>query len=465
VVLAAALGCTAPFAHTPAWKLPPPETPDRQVVQAANLHRLELDNGLRILVLEDHRVPRVSLGVTVRRGEAINDPSMAGLAPFTAEVMKRGAGDRDALALARSVDEIGAGLAVSAGWDSVTVRVSGLSRDLDRLLEVLADVVLRPTFAGAEARKARRQTLSSLEKAKDDPATLAGWYTARAVFGGHRFGLPQRGTPETVRTLDAGSARAFHERVFMPNNAVLSAVGDVDADALLSRVGAAFGAWRAGTVPEPGTPPPAPAPGARRIVVVDRPDLGQARIAIAHEGIARDDPDRVPAGLMNSVLGGSGFSSRLMKSVRAEAGLTYGVGSGFAMHRQPGSFRVSTFTRAPEARRVVDLLLAELERAREEPPTEAELEAARTLAVGRFALSLETSEAVMSALVELDIYGLPGDSLDTYRSRVRSVDAEDTARMANRLLHPERAAIVLVGPAEVLTPLLEGLGPVEVVTP
>ena len=135
------------------------------------------------------------------------------------------------------------------------------------------------------------------------------------------------------------------------------------------------------------------------------------------------------------------------------------------MHRQPGSFRVSTFTRAPEARRVVDLLLAELERAREEPPTEAELEAARTLAVGRFALSLETSVAVMNALVELDIYGLPGDSLDTYRSRVRSVAAEDTARMANRLLHPERAAIVLVGPAEVLTPLLEGLGPVEVVTP
>ncbi len=242
-----------------------------------------------------------------------------------------------------------------------------------------------------------------------------------------------------MRNLDAGSARAFHERVFLPNNALLSAVGDVDADALLRRAGAAFGAWRAGTVPEPGAPPPAPAPGARRVVVVDRPDLGQARIAVAHEGIARNDPDRIPAGLMNSVLGGSGFSSRLMTSVRAEAGLTYSVGSGFAMHRQPGSFRVSTFTRAPEARRVVDLLLAELERAREAPPNEAELEAARTLAVGRFALSLETSAAVMGALVDLDLYDLPEDSLDTYRGRVRAVTPEDTARMAHRLLHPERA--------------------------
>jgi zinc protease len=126
---------------------------------------------------------------------------------------------------------------------------------------------------------------------------------------------------------------------------------------------------------------------------------------------------------------------------------------------------VSTFTRVPEVRRVIDLLLAELDRARQDPPSEAELADARTLAVGNFALSLETADEVMSSLVDLEVYGLPPDSLDSYRARVRASSAEEIAAQAQRLLHPERAGIVLVGPAAQLEPQLEGLGPVEVVRP
>jgi len=206
-------------------------------------------------------------------------------------------------------------------------------------------------------------------------------------------------------------------------------------------------------------------PPARRVLVVDRPELVQARILIAHEGIARSDPDRVAAALLNSVLGGSGFSSRLMTRVRSEAGLTYSVGSGFSLRRSPGPFVVSTFTRVPEVRRTIDILLIELARARSQPPSEAELAPARTLAVGEFSLGLETSEAVMASLVELDVYGLPEDGLDSYRGRVRAVSESEIAALAQRLLHPERTVILLVGPAQALTPQLEGLGPVEVVQP
>ncbi|MBW2289287.1 MAG: insulinase family protein [Deltaproteobacteria bacterium] len=456
-----ALGC----ASKPAWELPPPAPTDAPVVQGDALTRSELANGMKVLVLEDHRIPRVALSVTVRRGEAMVDPKRAGLASFTAELMKRGAGDRDALALATAVDEIGAGLSVSAGWDSMTVSVSGLSRDLPMLIEILGDVALRPSFDRREAVRARTETLAAIEKAKDAPATLARWYTYQALFEGHRYGIPAGGNTLTVAGLDAAAARRFHGEVFVPNNAIFSASGDVRAEAMLELAHRTFGAMPRAEVPAAGAAPSLPAPTAMKILIVDRPDLEQAQIRVAHDGIARTDPDRVAVNIMNSILGGSGFSSRLMASVRADAGLTYGVHSGFGMRRQPSLFVVSTFTRVAEVRTVVDLLLAELERMRTEPPSEDELAPARTLVTGSFSLGLETSDAVIGGLVDLDVHGLPEDSLDTYRSRVRAVTVEDTAREALRRLHPGRVAIVLVGPAAQLQPQLAGLGPVEVVKP
>ncbi len=449
----------------PEWEKPPPPATDAPIVQEGSLQRAELDNGLELLVLEDRKLPRVVLGVALRRGEGIVAPAQAGLAPFTAELMQRGAGSRDALALAQAVDEVGASLGVSAGWDSMTVEVAGLSRDLERLMEILSDVVLRPRFEPEEARKARGEILASLERAKDDPATLASWEMQRTLYDGHRYALPRQGSPETVEGLDAAAARAFHRRVFVPNDGIFFAAGDVDMEELLPRVGAAFGAWERRQATSPGEPPRTQVPESRRIVVVDRPDLAQARIVVAHEGIARTNPERIPAALVNTVLGGGGFSSRLMETLRAEEGLTYGVGSGFSMRRHPGPFYVSTFTRVSEVRRALDLALAELERARNEPPTEEELGDARSLLVGRFSLGLETSGAVMNSLVDLDVYGLPEDSLDTYRGRVRAVTTEDTARMAQALLHPDRAAIILVGPAEDIVPQVEDLGPLSVVQP
>ena len=171
LLLAVAAACV-PGSRRPAWEEPPPPAQDAPVVQAGQLHRSDLSNELRVLVLEDHRLPLVVLNLTVRRGAGMVDPSRAGLVPFTGELMRRGAGDRDALELAQTVDRLGARLSVSSDWDSITVGVSGLSRDLELLLEILADVVLRPRFDAGEARKTRAETLASLEGAKDAPATL-----------------------------------------------------------------------------------------------------------------------------------------------------------------------------------------------------------------------------------------------------------------------------------------------------
>jgi len=462
LVLAQGCGLLAP---KPAWEIPAPPASDRPIARDGALTRVELESGLRVLVHEDHRLPRIALSLTVRRGAASEPPEQAGAVSFMAELLERGAGDRDALAYAEAIDALGASFAASADWDAVSVGISGLSRDFDALLGLLADAALRPRFDPREAVRARDALLAALERAKDDPATLAGWRAARAVYAPHRFGLPVSGTAETAARLDAKVARAYHARAFVPNGAILSVSGDVEPEAVIAALRDRFGAWRKGALVDPGAPPPAQAPAQRVVVVVDRPDLGQARIVVGHEGIARTDEDRIAVSLFNLVLGGSGFSSRLMASLRGKEGLTYGVSSGYSLRRAPGPFFVSTFTRVEELRPALDILLAELERARREPPGEDELSWARTLATGSFSMGLETSDAVTDALVDLDVYGLPEDSLDTYRTRVRAITADEIAAVARAHLHPERAAIVLVGPAAAIVPQLEGLGPVEVVKP
>lgn len=459
----AAVGCSGwPIAlggGAPAWQQPPPPPAEGPIVPEGALHRTTLANGLTILVLEDDRLPRVSLGVELRRGAGSVAPEQAGLAQVTTEVMQRGAGDRDTFELARVVEDAGASLSISAGWDTTAVSLSGLSQDRALLLEILGDVTLRPRFDEAEFAKVVAEHQASLVGAADDPATLIQWNALRVLYAGHRYGLPLGGRAETVGSLGVEDARAYWVDRFVPANAIFFAVGDVEAETVVREVEALYGG-----LPDRDVPPPTPAtpertPESRRIVVVDKPDLGQARIILAHEGISRTEPRRLAIDVMNDALGGSGFSSRLMVRVRSDEGLTYGVGSGFSLRSVAGPFSVSTFTRKEKAREVIDLLLAEVEAIRgERPVTEEERAKFLSYNVGRFGLSLETSESVLGSLVDLAVHGLPDDSLDTYRSRIRALDLEELRAAARDMLHPDRAAIVLLGPAADLVPQLDGLG-------
>lgn len=456
------LGCASP---KPAWELPAPPVHEAAVVAEGALTTRTLANGLRVMLLEDRSLPMVSMGLVVRRGAAVEPLGKEGVGELCVEVMQRGAGPRDALQIAEAVEELGASLSVSLNMDSARVVASSLSRDADFLLGLLADVALRPHFDETETEKARNEQMSGLAASLDDPRTLLGWQLGRTLYPAHRYGIPLNGLPGTVPRLTADDARKFHGRIFVPNNAVFYATGNFDRDELLNRIETEFGAWEEGVVPEAVAAPPPIVPPARKIVVVDRPEMGQAQIAMAHEGLRRSDPRRIPASLLNNVLGGSGFSSRLTVRLRSDEGLTYSIRSGFALRRQPGHFGVSTFTRADQMRSALDLLLEEVEAIRSSrTPTDEELRNAKAFSVGQFALGLETSASVMRSLVNLDLYGLPEDSLDTYRRRIGEVTQADVAEIARTLLHPDRGAIVVVGPAAALVPELESLGDVEVVT-
>jgi zinc protease len=458
-----ALGCAV--LAPPAWRSPPPPPPAGPIVPADRLQRFSLENGLEGLVLEDPRLPRVVLGITLRRGAADDPPGRAGLAAYTAELLERGAGGRGALAFAEAVDALGASFSASAGWDSMDVGITGLSRDTVTLAALLADAARRPRFETSEAERLRAQTLAGLERSKDDPETLARWHFSRVLYPEHRYGQPLEGTPDSVERMDARAARDFHEAVFVPADAIFWATGDVTAEDAERLARELFGDWRGQLGAFGGEPAPAPAPGERRVVVVDRPELSQAVILVGHEGIQRTAEERIAVQLMNTTLGGGGFSSRIMSRVREYEGLAYYAYSGFSMRRDGGTFAAATGTRVPEAGRAVAMLIGELERARREPPTLLEIRHAQSQVAGRFALSLETPEAMLSGLVELDVYGLPEDTLDTYRARVRDTPILDVQIAARDRLHPERAAIVAVGPAAELRPQLEAFGEVAVVAP
>ena len=450
----------------PAWQLPAPAPAEGAIVSQGDLHRATLANGMTLMVLEDHRLPRVALGFELRRGAGSVDPEQAGVAALAAEVMQRGAGDRDALELARVVEDAGASLSVATGWDTTGVALSGLSQDRALFFEILEDVALRPRFEAAEFEKARSEQQAGLIAAQDDPATLIRWHALRALYDGHRYGLPTMGSAETVAGLDLDAVRAYWSDRFVPRNTIFWAVGDLIAADVIAEAQRRFGALPDGRVPPGTSPPPTQTPTSRRVVIIDKPDLVQARIIVAHEGIRRTEPTRIAVDLMNDALGGSGFSSRLMQSVRSDAGLTYGVGSGFSLRSEPGPFSISTFTRVAEVRRVIDLLLEEMQAIRgDRPVDEAELRKFISYNVGRFGLSLETSGAVLDSLVDLEVHGLPQDSLDSYRARVRAVGLEDVAEAARTRLHPDRAVILVLGPASELVPQLEDLAPVEVFEP
>ena len=465
VALLVALPGCALLGPKPAWEQPPPPVAEGPVVPQERLHRTTLENGLEVLVLEDHGLPRLEIGLLLRRGAEIETAGQAGAVSLLTDVMERGAGERDALALARATEELGASLSVGAGMESVSVDVSGLSEDAETLFDLLADVSLRPRLDRGEVERARAETLAGFEQDKDDPRSLLSKQLAQTLYDGHRYGLPVAGAPESVAALDAAALRALHERLFVASNAIFYAVGDVTMEDAVARARARFGDWPAGTPPPPGPPPPSPTPTERRVVIVDRADLGQAQLALAHEGIARTDDVRIAASLMNTVLGGGGFLSRLMSRVRADEGLAYGIGSGFSMRRHAGPFAISTSTRVAEAGRVVEIVLEEVERLRAEAPSPDDLRLVRSFSAGRFVLGLERSAAIAGALVELDVYDLPRDSLDSFRTRLNAVTREEVHAAARDLLHPDRLAIVAVGPAEVLRSQLERFGPVVVVQP
>jgi zinc protease len=434
-------------------------------IQLPPVTRVTLDNGLRVVVAETHELPLVEFYVMIGAGAAQDPAGKEGVASLTADALTRGAGTLSAEAFARTVESLGGALGAQAGTDATIVNGEFLIDDFASGLDLLRQVLREPTFNADEIRRGREAQLAALVAALEEPATVAERCFAAFLFGDHPYGRWIDGNRASVEGLTQGDVRAFFDRWYRPNNAILVVVGDVTADAALAQIRTAFGGWDRGpdAVPERAGPPAALT--ARRVLLVDQPDASQAQIRVGSIAMPRSAPDLLPAQVANTVLGG-GFSSKLIEELRVKRSLTYGASSAFVGRLTGGDFRISTFSKNATAVETLALAL-EVEEAFRRGPVDAKaLAKARTFLEGQFPLRLETPDALAARLAEIEFFGLPKDDLETYVARVAAVgQAEADAVSARHMPTADQVAIVVVGKAAEIKPGLEAkLGPLRVVT-
>ncbi|HUP55309.1 MAG TPA: pitrilysin family protein [Methylomirabilota bacterium] len=436
---------------------PTPGTPRPYDFPATS--RKELDNGLTVLVADLPGRPLTSATIVLTTG-AVDEPAdEGGSAVMAARALTEGTERYDAVALTEATERLGASLHADSGWDATSISVDVPTTRLAPALELLAEVLLRPTFPPAEVDRLRDERLNDLLQAQADPRRRADEAFIETIYSPDSpYHRPSGGTRETVERLDADVLRRAYERAVDPSRATLVIGGDLGGQDVVAIARDLLGSWQAaGRADAPSHIHDGAARTTRQIRVVHRPGAVQTEIRVGHPGLPRRVPDFHAVSVMSAILGGL-FSSRLNMQLREAKGYTYGASAGFDMRRGAGPFSaraaVNTEVTVPA---VLDTLV-ELERMRDRPVEASELAAARDFLVGVFPLRFETPGAVVGALAGLAVHDLPVDELIGYRDRIEAVDIEAVAAAARSHLHVDRAAILLVGDADAFGPALEAAG-------
>ncbi|HEY0098719.1 MAG TPA: pitrilysin family protein [Pyrinomonadaceae bacterium] len=406
-----------------------------------------LANGLRIVFVENTRLPFVTYRLAFRTGDAHDPPNLSGLTDLLTGMLNEGTTSRTSRQIADAVARIGATLGAGASSDNTTVAASALAQFGDEILELMADIVLRPSFPADELELTKQNALQNLIAQRGQPSFLANERLARVIYGEHPYSVVSA-TPESIVAISQDDLIEFHRRRFVPNNAVLVCGGDIRRDATLARLEELFGAWQPGEPAESNFPAP-PVRERRTLYLVDRPGSAQSNIVIANTAITRTDPDYFPMLVMHTILGANA-SSRIFMNLREDKGYTYGAYTSLDARRTAGSFRATAEVRTPVTGESLKEFFYELGRIREELVTEKELQDAKSYLTGIFPIRLETLDGLIDQLIQIKMHDLPDDYLQTYRERVSAVTREEVQRVARRFVTPDRAAIVVVGDADAL---------------
>jgi zinc protease len=411
-----------------------------------------LPNGLRVVFVRQDRLPLVNFRLAFRTGDAFDPPELPGLTDMMADMLAEGTETRTSRQIAEEAARYGATLNAGASSDYTMISASSLSTFAAPVLELLTEVALHPAFPESELALVKANVQQNLIAQRAQPSFLATEALARVLFDRHPYSVVAP-TPESIEATTRERLQEFHRGRFVPNNAVLFAVGDVRREETLRRIEELFGHWQPGEVPEADFPAP-PARTSRTAYVVNRPGSAQTNIIVANLGITRTHPDYFPLLVMHTILGATA-SSRLFMNLREEKGYTYGAYTSLDARRHSGSFRASTEVRTPVTGLSLKEIFYELGRIRDEDVTEKELADAKAYLTGTFPIRLETQDGLMEQLVQITMHELPADYLHTYRDRVQAVTLEEVRRVANLYVTPDRAALVLVGDADALREQVE----------
>jgi predicted Zn-dependent peptidase len=438
--------------QAPALKIPP-------------IERRTLTNGLRVWIVQMHEVPVVDVSLVVTSGAAADPTGKYGLASFTAAMLDEGAGKYNALDLADAVEFLGASLTTGSSFDSSLVNLHTPASKLDQALPLLADVVLRPTFAQNEIDRIRKERLAALLQARDNPASVAAAAFARLVYGaGHRYGTLTMGTESSNSGISAEDMRAFYTANYQPQNAGIIVVGDITPQSVLPKLQQAFGSWKNGAAIAKPTLPPVPQSAARQIYLIDKPGAAQSQIRMGGVGVPRMTPDYYILDVLNTMLGGS-FTSRLNQNLREEHGYTYGAGSAFDMRATAGPFYAAAGVQTDKTVESLTEFFKEVDGMRTPPPVD-ELNKVRNLLALGFPGEFETTSNMAGKLTELFVYGLEDSFFGEYVPRIEAVTATELERASKQYIASDRFTVVVVGDlSKIEQPIRDAnFGPVKVVS-
>lgn len=423
---------------------------------------VKLPNGLTILLLEDHKLPTVTFSMWIRPGQLADPADLPGLASFTSDMLREGTARRTSDQIATEVDSLGASLTATSrfGTSYSSVNASGLINDAPKVLDLMSDVVLHPAFSENELAKYKERQEASLEERLSNPSFLAQQAFRRVIYGDTPPGVASA-TKESIEKVAPEDLKRFHDKHYVPSNAILGVVGDFKTADMRAEIEKYFGEWAG--APESATAiSKAAMQQAARVTLVDRPSSVQTFIIGGNRGIRRGDPEYYKLVVMNQILGG-GPQARLFLDLREEHSLTYGAYSYFNAEVYPGDWMGASPVRTPVTGEAMDRFLFEFKRINDETVPQSELEDAHRAIAAGFALSLEQPAQVLNDWLIVQHFGLPVDYWDKYPDRIASVDAAAVQAAAKKFVDLDHMQWVCVGDRKLIQDVLAKYGPVSVV--
>jgi predicted Zn-dependent peptidase len=433
-------------------------------INLPTIQKRTLSNGLAVWLVESHDVPLVQINLLLKAGAGDDPAGKFGVASFTAAMLDEGAGTRTALQIADEIEFLGASLATTSSFDASAVRLNVPVSRMKAALPLMADVVLRPTFAEAELNRLRQERLTALLQAKDDPASVAPIAFARTVFGAmHRYGTGVVGTEATLKAFTVEDLKRFHASMYQPGSATLLVVGDVTADAIVPLLEMQFGSWK-GTSAARRPVPQASQLAQGQITIVDMPGAEQSQIRIGWVGVPRTTSDYFTLEVLNTILGGS-FTSRLNQNLREEHQYSYGASSRFDMRLSAGPFQAGAGVQTDKTAEALKEFFNELNGITKPVPAD-ELAKAKNYIALSFPSEFETTGDLSSKMEELVIFDLPDRFFGQYVDNIQAVAAGAVQKAAATYIQPTRFAVVVVGDRKVIEPGIRALnlGPVRVMS-
>jgi zinc protease len=405
------------------------------------VQRTVLPNGLVLLVCEERSLPFVTIQFLINSGSWKDPSGEEGLSYLTARGLLLGTTKRKVTVIHEELDFMGAGLSSSSGRDYATLSLKVLKKDLDKGWDLFMEVLTQPTFPEEEIKREVEKTLAAIQSAEDQPDDVAEKEFQKTLFLTSPYGHPVEGTKESIPRITREAINRFYRSYYHPNNAILTIVGDISVDEVKKRLLPSLAKWPMAEIPKiPFKTSFAKEP---KTVKIDR-GITQANIILGHAGVSRDNPDYYALTVMNYILGGGGFSSRLVEEIRNKRGLAYSVGSFFDTGKYPGSFQIALQTKNSSAREAITLSLQGMERIRKELISEKELDGAKKYLVGSFPMRLNTQGKLTGFLTQVEYFGLGLDYPEKYPSLIQSITREDVLRVAKKYLHPKNTILVVV---------------------